>query len=347
MTPDQALAEVSGGKLRPVYLVVGEERLLADQVVKAIHDKAIEGGIEGLNDDALTAPQDKIDLVLATARTLPMLARRRFLLVRGVDKWDSDRPGSAKSAKKAAAASPLDQLTTLAESPPDTTVLVLRAEKLDKRRRLYTLAKKEGWLVSCEPLKRAELPGFIAARVVARGCKISRSHADLLAEISGPELSVIADAVERLCLYVGDGGAIDEGSISELVVKVRTSTVWELVAAVSAQDPARALAALADVYDPSDRGLRLLGVLGWATRQLLRFDQAQRQGLNSSEAAKAAGAPPFKARELETQLRTLSAEALARWVKQLAATDLALKGGSRRPPQAILEQMVLDLCQTA
>ncbi len=346
MTPDQALQEISSGKLRPVYLVLGEERLLSNQVVQALREKTMEGGVEGLNEDSMTAPQDNVDAVISTARTLPMLAPRRWLLVQGIEKWDRDKASPAKATKKkTATVAPLDQLLELAENPPKTTVLVLVAAKLDKRRRLYTAAKKGGWLVSCEPLKRNELPRWIEEQVRERHCQISRAEAELLSELAGPDLSVIADAVERLCLFVGEGATVDEKAISELVVRVRTSSVWELVDAVGHQDTARALHALADVYDPSDRGLRLIGVLAWATRQLMRFDEALQKGQTSSEAAKHAGAPPFKAKQLEEQLRTLSSTSLERWIAQLSATDLALKGGSKRPPRAIVEQMVLDLCR--
>jgi DNA polymerase-3 subunit delta len=126
---------------------------------------------------------------------------------------------------------------------------------------------------------------------------------------------------------------------------LRTASVWELVAAVGRRDAGAALAALADVYDPQDRGLRLLGVLAWSTRKLLRFESAVRQGASPEQAAMRAGAPPFKARELSQQVKALPRVELERWPELLARLDLELKGGSRRPPQAILESAILTLCR--
>jgi hypothetical protein len=68
--------------------------------------------------------------------------------------------------------------------------------------------------------------------------------------------------------------------------------------------------------------------------------------MSPPDAAKAAGAPPFKARELEQQVRKMPAGILAGWIDSLAEADLALKGRSKRPPRAIIEQMVLDLCRS-
>jgi DNA polymerase III subunit delta len=89
--------------------------------------------------------------------------------------------------------------------------------------------------------------------------------------------------------------------------------------------------------------LRLLGVLVWSTRQLLKFEAATRRGASPPDAAKAAGAPPFKARELSEQIRRIPRRELERWVEILAAVDLDLKGASKRPPEATLEQAIIEM----
>lgn len=345
MTPEEALSQAKTGKVLPVYLIVGEERHLADQVVSALRASVTAGGIPGLNDDTLDAPAASVEDVLSVARTMPMMASRRWVLARNIETWDQAKKGDKNADAKKKSIAPLDALVSYAEKADSSTVLVLVAGKLDKRRKLYTTAKKEGWIVSCETPSRAELPGWISEQADARGHKISRSVADLLAELAGPELSAVADALERVCLYVGQGNPVTEEAVSECVVRLRTASVWELVSAVGKRDAATSLKLLDDVYDPSDRGLRLIGVLGWAARQLIRFDHAVKSGMSPPDAAKAAGAPPFKARELEQQVRQMPPGVLPGWLDSLADADLALKGGSKRPARAIIEQMVLDLCR--
>jgi DNA polymerase-3 subunit delta len=344
VTPDQALSEAAQGQLRPIYFVAGEEALLASQVVAALKAASMKGGVPGLNEDQYQAGEADIDKVLAAARTLPMMAKRRFVLVRGLERWE---PKGGAREGKLTDKDPFEKLLDYAKSPPTSTVLVLLGAAVDKRRKLYTQAKADGYLVVCEPLARHDLPRWIEKRVTDRGCKISQGVADLLAELTGPELSPVADAVERLCLYVGDGNEIVEDSVATCIVRLRTASVWELVGAVGRRDAGAALAALADVYDPQDRGLRLLGVLAWSTRQLLRFDSALRGGASPDQAAIAAGAPPFKSRELSQQLKALPRADLERWPELLARLDLELKGGTRRPPQAVLESAILKLCRTS
>jgi DNA polymerase III delta subunit len=87
--------------------------------------------------------------------------------------------------------------------------------------------------------------------------------------------------------------------------------------------------------------------LAWTTRQLIRFEAALREGLSPSEAAQRAGAPPFKARELEQQVKGVPRAVLESWLGRLCEMDRDLKGGSRLPARALLERGVLELCRGA
>ena len=342
MTPEQAIREAQEQKLRPVYLLVGDERHFEGQVVQALKVAATAGGIPGLNDDHIQAHEADVEKAISAARTLPMMAKRRFVLVRGLEHWEG-REGSEVKEK---AHNPLDRLLEYCMNPSPSTTLVLVGGALDKRRKLVTTARKDGWLVNCEALSRADLPGFIERAARERGNPLEPGVADLIAELAGPELGPVTDALERCCLYAGAGLAVTEDVVAECVVRLRTKTVWELVAAVGKRDPGAALSALDEVYDPQDRGLRLLGVLAWSTRQMLRFESALSEGLSPNDAAVRAGAPPFKARELAEQVKRIARADLERWLETLAELDYALKGGSKRPAKSVLEHGILKLCRS-
>jgi DNA polymerase-3 subunit delta len=341
MTPEQAIREAKEQKLRPVYLLVGDERHLEGNVVQALRMAATAGGIPGLNEDQIQAHDSDVDTALSAARTLPMMAKRRFVLVRGLEHWE------AREGSESKAVAPLDRLLEYAQHPAPSTTLVLLGGGLDKRRKLVTVARKDGWLVNCEVLSRGDLPGYIERAARERGNTLAPGVADLIAELSGPELGPVTDALERCCLYAGKAAPVTEEVVGECVVRLRTKTVWELVGAVSRRDAGAALTALDEVYDPQDRGLRLLGVLAWSTRQLLRFESALSDGMSTNEAAVRAGAPPFKARELADQVKRIARADLERWLETLAELDYALKGGSKRPAKSVLEHGILKLCRSS
>ncbi len=349
MTPEQAIAEARSGKLRPFYLVLGEDVALAARVLRAIREAVLEGGVPGLNDDTWMAGEVEASAAVATARTMPMLAARRYVCVRALERWEP-RKSKAESAgkkktKKKAAKGHLETFQDYIADASETTTLVLTASKLDGRRKLVTNARKQGSIVNCDRLKPAALSGWVVALARERGAKLAPGVAGTIAELCGPELASVEDAVERASLYAGHGSEVTEAHLAECITRVRPATVWQLVDAVGRGELGNALAALGEIFDPKDRGLPLIGLLASSTRKLLKFSAARRAGASIDEASKAAGSPPFKGADLDRQLRSLSEIRLARWLETLAKVDLDLKGGSKRPPRATLEVAVLDLCQ--
>ncbi len=351
MTPNEAIAQARRGALLPIYLLVGEERFLRDQVLLEIRAAALGTGIAAFNEDKLQAGEVDVDKVIAAARTVPMMAPKRFVLVRGVERWDSsrdsggdDNDGEASDAGSKGATSPLDKLAAYAAAPIDSTCMVLVAEKIDGRRKLITLAKKQGFLVSCETLDGRSLVAWILDRARSKGHAMEPDVAELLSAIAGPELAYVNDALERLSLYAGQGKPIDEEAVADCVARVRTADTWALVDAVGKRDLGEGMRILADVYDPRDRGLPLLGALAWSIRQLAKYLAASAEGASSDEAARRAGVfQPFRARELAAKARAVRAKEVERWLLVLAETDLALKS-SRRPADAILDDMLTRMC---
>jgi len=337
MTPDDICKMAASESIPPVVLVVGAEQYLQSQVWHAVRSAVLKGSVPGLNEDIFIATETPLDTMISTARTLPMLAKRRLVAVRQIERWEANTKGSADA---------LDRIAQYASEPVTSTVLFLSGAKIDGRKRLATLAKKGNWLVACEPIARAGLGSFIGSKAKQNSVKISASAAELIVEVVGTDLAAISDAIERLCLFVGRDGVVDEDTVGTCLVRIKTSTVWELVGAIGRRDLGRALAALDAVYDPRDRGLPIVGTMAWSARQLLRFESALRGGKNPSEAAQAAGAPPFRANELADQCKRLTRPDLERWLEVISEVDLALKGASKRPPKAVLEHAVLSLCKT-
>jgi DNA polymerase-3 subunit delta len=218
------------------------------------------------------------------------------------------------------------------------------------RRKFCTRARKEGLVVECDSPKPAMLAGFVQNAAKARGNAMARSTAELLATVIGADLAQLDDAVERLSLFVGQteqgrGKEIGEDAVSSCFDIVQPATVWDLVNAVASRDAGTALAALSRVLSSDESEIRLLSLLAWSARQMLRFAAARQEGMSSADAAKAAGAPPFKAAELDQQMRRVSSGDLLAWLEALARADLDLKGGSKRTPQAVLEEAILTLCR--
>ena len=346
MTSPRAIEkQAKSGSLLPVYLFVGDERLLRDRAIDAIRAAALGTGIAAFNEDKLTAGETTVDKIISAARTVPMMAPKRYVFVRSLERWDKQKADGEEETEDDGGGTPLDELNEYAKAPVDSTCLVLVATRLDGRRRLVALARKQGFLVECNPLEPQETVEFVIESAAERGHEIDRETAALVAELVGPELSPILDAVERLSLFVGGKNPIDDEAVRQCVTRVRAADTWAVVGAVQQRDVATALATLKEAYDPRDRGLPMLGAIAWSIRQLAKYKCAIDEGAGPGEAARRAAAfSPSRARELASRSKAVRPRELERWITVLAETDLALKG-SKRTPDAVLEDMITRLCR--
>ena len=163
MTPDEAIKRAERGELLPVWLLSGEERLMRDLALVAITKAALAGAaIADFNLDKFSAGDTPIDKILAATRTVPMMAKRRVVIIRGLERWDS-ASGDTGEEDTGKALPPLDRLAEYAKAPVDSTCMILVAQKIDGRRKLVALAKKSGFLVDCAPVDSRQIPGWIRA----------------------------------------------------------------------------------------------------------------------------------------------------------------------------------------
>ena len=325
-----ALIEAArSGSFPPVTLIAGSERLIIDRAVDALKQAALAGDTGGFNSDLFQGAALSAQTLINTARTLPMFAQSRFILVRSAD---------------AIAAGELDAICAYLRKPSPEACVVLVSEKLDGRSKLAKTAIELGVWFEAAPPRLAELPQLAQQEASARGHVLGFDAAQVLVDAIGADLAALDDALERLSLYVGEGQPIDLQAVEASVTHARTASVWALVDAVGARNAKQAVATAASLLANREEPLRILALIARQLRTLARMRGALRSGLKDAEAAQQAGAPPFKARELAQLARRFSEPQLTRAFQTLAETDLQLKG-SKVPGPRVLEKALLELCR--
>ncbi len=270
----------SGDELMaPVVLVLGDVGLLVERAVGEIERAVLPRvGIPAFNVGTWRADDADPMAALRAARTLPMMADRRLVIVRGVelagDAW-------------------LEAACEYAKEPSESTVLVIAGSGFPKVKkggsdhgaRLRNAVKKAGKLITFK--SEDQRPSAFAMEHARRiGKQLGAREAELLVEVCGPDLSNLASEVEKLALYLGDRAEIHAGDIDEVCSLLAEQVVWELTSGIAARDPDRALAALHRLTsqdDSSGQVRRLLGMIAWQTRQIIEVAAALREGLSDWE----------------------------------------------------------------
>lgn len=320
MTPEALRAELAGGSLRPAYLLAGEELLLRDDALAALRAAVLDEGARDFNLDRFDGDGVAPGTLLDAARTLPVMASRRLLVV--------DEPDSRRGASRGVTEALVEVVDLVSDE--GSTVLVVLSRKPDKRAR-WVKAFGEA-VVACDAPKRArEVAAFVRAEAERQSVRLERGVAELLVERTGPQLLLLRQEIAKLGLMAGDG-AVTRAHVAAGTVDVADEPIWDLTDAIGEGRGGDALRLLGRLLGAGAPAPVVLGSLVSHFRRLLRVGHG----------ASVPG-PPFVRKKLESQARRYGAGRLRQCLDAIHETDLALKGAGALRPELALERLVIAL----
>lgn len=259
-----------------------------------------------------------IGQILSNARTLPMMAPRRVIVVHEADRLlapkraKDDEDGEVevpKKGKRAPAATPAEELEAYIEQPEPMTTVVFVSGPLDGNRRVVKLLRKHADIVDCGTLHDPrEAAIWITKRLEKDELAIEPKAITLLLQSTGLTLGRIRPEIEKLILYAAGESTITVAHVREVVIPTEESEdVFALMDAVKESNAARALREVSALINEGVQPPVILGQLRAAAIRL-RPDSRVKSSL----------------------------EAVFR-------TDIAIKS-SAGTPQHLLECLVVELC---
>ena len=323
MTPEALAGELAEGRLRPAYLLAGEETLLRDASLAAIRAAVLGEGANDFDFERLEGERTGAGRLVDALRALPVLAARRLVVLREPEAKKARSEGLVE-----ALASALGELARQRE-----TVLVVVAARIDRRSAWVRAFAEPAALVACDPPKGAKaVAAFAAQEARRREIQLGPGAAEALAEAVGPQLLRLASELEKASLLAGPGVRVTREHVLEAVSAVADEKVWELTDATFEGRSADALAVLARLLGGGVPAPVVLGALAAQLRKLAR-----------ARAGEAPSGHPLVVRRIEAQARRRS---LARLLAGLGAAEEAderLKGRGSLPEALVLERLVLGL----
>ena len=132
-----------------VYLLQGEEDLLIDQALAVLLDRLMPAEERDLNLDVLRAGEIALPDLVTRLDTLPFFGRRRVVVVKDPDAWKAPEQ---------------ERLAAYLEQGPPPSALILVAQGLDRRRRLYAAIRRIGEVQEFPRMSVRQLPLWITER---------------------------------------------------------------------------------------------------------------------------------------------------------------------------------------
>jgi DNA polymerase-3 subunit delta len=256
----EARRQLDSGKLAPIYLIVGSDEAEKIKLAGSFLD-LIDEGLRAFNSDRLYGGEVKAIDVIEAARTLPMMAPRRIVLLVHADRLLYPKKETEETERG------MDAFEAYISSPVDTCTIVLVADNLDRRRSITKLLLSKATVVECSgPNDPAEAAKWVRDRVAQEGLEIDARTARLVADRVGPEVSRLRSDVDRLVLYAADRKSITEDDVKEVVAPATSNDDWGVTNAIERRHAGDALRELGAMIDNGGVPYMILGQLAWFVR---------------------------------------------------------------------------------
>lgn len=345
-------SEVRARKLRPAYVLVGDEAFFQRRCRLALLEHLVAPDCRDFCLQELDLAETSMAEVLDRARTPSLMAPFQVVLIRGV----KTLYGRGSHEDDFAA------IEAYVKNPNPDAVLIFVADHIsipadarrmeltdkDRYERIRETLGRYCGVVEMARVEEGEGARWIIEFAAGKGVKVEPDAARELVDSLGADLMLISSELEKLMLYVGEKKRITLGDVEALVLAAKQCSLYELTDAISAKDRTRALEVLDGLLTKSGADEAAIGhlyMLAKTFRQMLVISERKVRDQRQLWQALWQGfrVPPFAADDLIRQARRYASRRdLTRALRLIARADLALRSN---PPskRLVLEQLVLEL----
>jgi DNA polymerase III subunit delta len=318
LAPDALPANLSKG-LVPLYLIHGEEALLALEAADLIREAARKQGYT--EREVLTVESGFDWSQLTDAMTsVSLFASQKILEVRV--------PGGKPGTEGAEA------LTRLAAHPPEDTVVLVILPKLERQQqqsKWFQALEKAGTVLHASAVDRAALPGWIGRRLQAQGQTPSPEALAFFSDRVEGNLLAARQEIDKLGLLYPHG-ELSLDMLREAVANVARFDVFHLSESWLAGNGARAARMLEGLEAEGEAPVLVLWSFTEDIRMLLRLRQGLKDGRNPRDMARELRLWGSKQKLAEPALRRIGPRKLMNALETCSRIDRQIKGVEQGEP---------------
>ena len=350
---ERFVSEVSSRKLRPAYVLVGDEAFFRDRCRAALIQHLVTPELRDFSLYDLDLADSSVAEILDRARTPSLMAPFQVFFIRGVKALYGR--GSHQEE--------FDAIAEYCRNPNPDAVLIFIADHIsipadarrmdmqdkDRYQRIRDTIGEYCAVIELARVDEGDGIRWVTEHAEKEDVKVDADAARELVDALGADMMMVSNELEKLILFVGQKKRITIGDVETMVLAAKQRSLYELTDAISAKDRPRALsvldallaseegeeAAIGHIYMLARTFRQMLVILEKNVRDSRAIWQALWQGFRL---------PPFAADDVIRQARRYkSRRELTRALRLLARADLALRSS---PPskRLILEKLILDLC---
>ena len=329
MTPEEFHQQIRKEKTEPFYFFYGLETFYHIEAIRSLTKKLINAGNREFNLETFDARVSKVNDWIGSVKTLSFLGGTKLVIVRNLHEAipkDEDA----------------ESLINYCKNPIVDACMVITADKVDRKRKLYKALTKAKGAVVCEAPKENMLAKWVSDRAKTKGYTMTINAARALINRVGARPGILAQELDKTLIYSGKKKAVSEKDVQEVVGETRLENIFSLTDALKNKNSHKALQILQNQLDNGEEPIKIMGTIAWQFRVIWEVKHYQQKNIPSGQIAKAMGANPFVVEKALQHTKKFSTQQLRLSYLQLVQADRSLKSSTHNP-LAIMQTLILGL----
>jgi DNA polymerase-3 subunit delta len=255
--------QLASGDTDPLYMLVGADDLEKSAVAGEFAEM-VEEDLRPFNVERLYGAETRVDALIDAARTLPMMAPRRVIVVAEAEKLLIPRRESKASDAEQ------ERLEAFIKDPPAHATVVFVCGALDRRRRIVQLLIKAAHVVDCGTIEsEADAQRWVKARAARDKVTLEPGAIAELVARAGLDIVRLRSGFDRLALYAMGQPAVTAEDVRQVVsAGPEAQADWGIANAIQRNDVREALRELGLAFESGDVAVKILGQIRIAAEKL-------------------------------------------------------------------------------
>lgn len=306
----------------PIYLIIGTEDYIINETKKRLVANILDTEDTDFNYANFDLDETAIEQVIEEAETIPFFGDRRLIVASNPSFLTTEKTKSKIEHRTA-------RFEDYLNEPVDYSILVIiaRVEKLDERKKLTKLLKKQATIVDAKRPNDAELRKWIQSAIKNNDFSMEIPAIERLMELTGGQLTTAMNELDKLMLYKLESREISVADVESLVVRSLEQNIFLLLDKMIALDISGALSIYYDLLKQKEEPIKILALIASQFRLLTQIKLLEKQGFSQQQVAQKLKVHPFRVKIGARQAKSFSYEQLTATLERLAEMDFEMKTG--------------------
>lgn len=342
MTYSKLIKDLSSDVIAPLYCFYGQESYLSDQIIKRLREKLISPDYADFNEQLLDGTKLTVEEGISAFETLPFFAEKRLIIIKQLPWFGNTKSGLTEEDE--------EKLISYIQNPCPSSVVVLVADSMDKRKRPGKALGKQNALYEFGKVDELELKKIIQEKLNASGCEMSEENIKyciyLLGYLEKDAQRTLYDVMGQLdrLISASSGEPIGRDLLNRILEKPLDTNIFAYMDAVSEGKTLDALRIKQQLLSEDFNEIQINSMLYKHFRNLYKTVLWLDKGYNPTVIAEKIGVHPFSAKKYASQCRQFKPAYLKQLVIDLAELDHRMKTG-QIGFEAALDLMTVSLSQ--